>query len=81
MKSTNKILTAIGIGMAAGAVIGILLAPRKGTETRELLAKKGTRLSQDVKNGIQEGQKKFSSLKEGIREGMNNLNKKAEEMM
>jgi len=81
MKSTNKILTAIGIGMAAGAVIGILLAPRKGTETRELLAKKGTKLSQDVKNGIQEGQKKFSSLKEGIREGMNNLNKKAEEMM
>ena len=78
MKTTNKVLAAIGLGMAAGAILGVLFAPRKGKDTRELLAKKGTKLSEDVKHGIHEGQKKFNSLKEGLKDGINGLNKKAE---
>ena len=31
MKNTGKILTAIAAGAAAGAVLGILFAPDKGT--------------------------------------------------
>ena len=81
MKSTNKILAAIGLGMAAGAILGLLFAPRKGKETRELMAKKGAKLTDDVKKGIYEGQKKFNSLKEGVKQGMSNLNNKVEEMM
>jgi gas vesicle protein len=81
MRNTNKILTALGIGIAAGGILGLLLAPRKGAETREMLAKKGTQLSGTLKDGIHEGQKKFNTLKEGIKEGMNNINKKVEEVM
>jgi gas vesicle protein len=77
MRNTNKILAALGIGIAAGAIAGVLFAPRKGTETRELIAKKGTKLSNDIKDGFQEGQKKLSALKDGL----NHLNKKVEEVM
>ena len=36
--STGKVITGIVAGMAAGAVLGILLAPDKGSETRKKIA-------------------------------------------
>lgn len=81
MRNINRILAAVGIGIAAGAILGLLFAPRKGTETRKMLAKKGTQLSDTLKDGFQEGQHKFNTLKNGIREGANNINKKIEEVM
>ena len=36
--STGSVLIAFAAGAAAGAIAGILLAPRKGRETREQLA-------------------------------------------
>ena len=81
MTNTNKIVAALGIGMAAGAILGLLFAPRKGSETRELLAQKGTKITGDIKEGIQLGQKKFNSLKDGFKEGLNTINKKVEEVM
>ena len=81
MTNTNKILTAVGIGMAAGAILGLLFAPRKGSETRDLLAQKGTKFTGSIKEGTQVGQKKFNSLKDGFKEGLNTINKKVEEVM
>ena len=81
MTNTNKILTAAGIGLAAGAILGILFAPRKGKETREMLAENGKKMSGAIKEGIQEGQKKFSTIKDGFKEGLNTVNKKVEEVM
>ncbi|HLO83212.1 MAG TPA: YtxH domain-containing protein [Chitinophagaceae bacterium] len=81
MTNTNKILTAVGFGLAAGAILGLLYAPRKGSDTRELLAKKGTKISGTIKDGLHEGQKKFNSLKDGFKEGLNTINKKVEEVM
>jgi gas vesicle protein len=81
MNNTNKIFTALGIGMAAGAVLGILFAPRKGKETREILSKNGTKLTSTIKNEIHEGQRKLNSMKEGFRDSLNHLSKKAEEVL
>jgi gas vesicle protein len=81
MTNTNKILTAVGFGLAAGAILGLLFAPRKGSDTRELLAKKGTKISDTVKDGLHVGQKKFNTLKDGFKEGLNSINKKVEEVM
>ena len=50
--SKGKLLTGILAGAAAGAVIGILLAPDKGSETRKKIAKKGNDLSGSVKDGF-----------------------------
>jgi gas vesicle protein len=48
MKSGKAILGLIA-GLAAGAVIGVLLAPDKGSETRKKFAKKGEDIADDLK--------------------------------
>lgn len=49
MKTTGKVLLALSCGAAAGAILGILYAPDKGSETRKKLAKKSHDLSDKVK--------------------------------
>jgi gas vesicle protein len=77
--STSKIITALFIGAAAGAIAGILLAPDKGTETRKKIAKKSSDMADDVKA-------KMSDLAGGVKEkvqtaadGVTNLFKKGKE--
>ena len=50
--SKGKLLTGVLAGAAVGAVLGILLAPDKGSETRKKIAKKGNDLSDSVKDGV-----------------------------
>lgn len=47
MKAGNVLLGAIA-GLAAGAVLGILFAPDKGTETRKKVSKKGKEVADNV---------------------------------
>jgi gas vesicle protein len=68
MNNTGKILTALGIGIAAGAVLGILFAPDKGSETRKKIADKGRKLSEAVKEKIAEGKDKLNGLKKEVEE-------------
>lgn len=48
MKS-GKVLLGLLAGLATGAVIGVLLAPDKGSETRKKFVKKGDDLSDNIK--------------------------------
>ena len=41
MSKSSNILTALIAGAAAGAVIGLLFAPDKGTETRKKINEEG----------------------------------------
>jgi hypothetical protein len=80
MKTTNKILIALGAGAVIGGVLGILFAPDKGVETRKKLADTGNRLTDAVKTKFTKGKEKLSELNTGIKEKINGLNEKLEEL-
>ncbi|MEO6405615.1 MAG: YtxH domain-containing protein [Ferruginibacter sp.] len=72
--SSSKLLSGILLGAAAGAVLGVLFAPEKGTETRKKLAQKGGDLSDSVKN-------KFNELGEALQEKYDNIRGEAKDIM
>ena len=47
---SGKVLASVLAGAAAGAVLGILFAPDKGTETRRKLAERGADLTDNLKS-------------------------------
>lgn len=47
---TDKVVLGILGGMAAGAMLGILFAPEKGTKTRRKIMDKGTDYVDDLKD-------------------------------
>ena len=50
--SSSKIITGVLIGAVAGAVLGILFAPEKGSDTREKIRRKGADLKDNLKSRI-----------------------------
>jgi gas vesicle protein len=48
--SSGKVLLCIAAGAAAGAILGMLFAPAKGSVTRRRVAQKGTGYAEDVKD-------------------------------
>ena len=64
MKSSGKILAAVAAGIAAGAILGILFAPDKGSETRRKISERGKRFSDDAKDLMQKGRDKLNDLTE-----------------
>jgi gas vesicle protein len=64
MNNTSKILAAFAVGAAAGALLGILFAPDKGSETRRKINEEGKKMSDAVKNKFNEAKDKFNSMKD-----------------
>ncbi len=52
--STGKIISALLVGTAIGGVLGIFLAPHKGSRTYKNLLKGAKDLSDDMKDKVQE---------------------------
>lgn len=50
MNNSSKIVIGLLAGFAAGAITGILLAPKKGAVTRRYLVKKGEAYSDNIKD-------------------------------
>ncbi|MEO6547518.1 MAG: YtxH domain-containing protein [Ferruginibacter sp.] len=65
--NSGKLLSGILIGAAAGAVLGVLFAPEKGTETRGKISKKGADLKNTVKDKINDLVDGISSHYEGMK--------------
>ena len=56
----SHVLVALLAGLAAGAAIGILLAPASGKETRENLRRKGAEVKDDLSDLVNEGMDKWA---------------------
>ena len=78
MNNTGKILTAVAAGAAAGAILGVLFAPDKGSETRRKINEQGKKIADGVKDKLQKGKEKANDLKESIVKAVND---KAEELV
>ena len=76
MNTKSKILVAAAAGIAAGAVLGILFAPGKGSETRKKINEEGKKLAGGLKTACRNGKEKFNDLKEDIEHA---VKEKAEE--
>jgi len=64
--SSGKTILGVLAGFAAGALVGVLLAPEKGTDTRKKLQKMGEDYAGDLND-------KFNELKDQITEKLGNV--------
>jgi len=63
---SNKLLFGLIGGLASGALLGILLAPHKGSKTRKRIFNKGKGYADDMKG-------KFGVFMEDVMEKYNNI--------
>lgn len=70
MNKNGKILAALAAGMAVGAVLGVLFAPGKGSETRKKMKEEGRKMADDMKDKFSKGMEKLNEVKEGLKEKM-----------
>ena len=71
--NNNKLLTNLIIGAAVGAVLGLLLAPDKGSETRKKIAQKSSDLGDDLKNKYGEVKETLKGKYDSIRSDANQI--------
>jgi gas vesicle protein len=81
---SGKVFLGVLAGLAAGAVLGILFAPEKGSETRKKLAGKGEDYSDLVKEKVNEFlgsmSEKFEKVKEEVTDFAEHAYAKADDM-
>ncbi|WP_374165986.1 YtxH domain-containing protein [Arcticibacter sp. MXS-1] len=66
MSDNSKVLLALLAGVAAGAALGILFAPDKGSDTRDKLNDALKNLGDSIKDRAAEEIETFSSLKDKV---------------
>lgn len=66
MNTTSKILAAMAVGAAVGAIAGIMLAPDKGSETRRKLKEQGKKVADNLKDKFNNSKEKMNGMKEDI---------------
>ncbi len=78
-ESSSKTILAVAggfvIGALAGAVVGVLFAPDKGSETRKKVSKNITDFSEEIEDKIDEYAESIKSRKVKLAEESNNSEK------
>lgn len=82
--SAGKVLVGVIAGAAVGALVGILFAPDKGSETRKKISKKGSDTIDELKEKVEEMldvmAQKFESTKSNLSHMVDKEMKKAEDV-
>ena len=77
MTTGTKVFLGILGAAAAGVVIGLLVAPEKGSETRKRLAKTTSDWADQVSNIFKNGREEFENLKSKARHMKSTAEQKA----
>jgi gas vesicle protein len=79
--SSAKVLLGFVIGVAAGAVLGVLFAPAKGSVTRKRIARRGKDYAENVNDKLNEYAdvvtEEYDTIKEGAMDLVEKGKKKA----
>ncbi|MEX0988510.1 MAG: YtxH domain-containing protein [Bacteroidales bacterium] len=75
--SSGKVFIGILAGVTAGAILGVLLAPDKGSATRKKMTKKGKEFSDDIKDKLDDFMESVSKKFEKVKEEMSDFTEKA----
>ena len=81
MKNNEKILIALGAGLAVGGLLGVLFAPDKGCETRKDIADAGKKISDNVKKAIRAGKERCETFTEELGKQVSRVGDKMEELV
>lgn len=78
---TRNAKVALGLvgAAAAGAILGLLLAPEKGTDLRKRIRSKASDLKDQVNDYVAEGKEKLAEMKDRVMSDSNGMYKKHEE--
>jgi gas vesicle protein len=77
MNSSGKVLLGVLAGVATGAVLGILFAPDKGSETRKKIAQKGEDYVDGLKGKFDELVSNISGKYNHAKEELDGIQRKA----
>ena len=71
--STSKVLLGVVIGLAAGAMAGILMAPDSGSTTRQKLSSRGQGMVDDLKGKFNDFLDGFMSHVDTVKDDANDI--------
>jgi gas vesicle protein len=66
MANNGKLVAALLLGAAAGATLGVLYAPEKGSETRRRIAGRASELGEEISDRISRGKEAVTNLKDRV---------------
>ncbi|SHG74159.1 YtxH domain-containing protein [Pedobacter caeni] len=79
MNDNSKVLIGLLAGLAAGAALGLLFAPEKGSETRDKLSQSLKDLGDSIKDKAADEINNLSSLKDKVVSSVKNKLRQTEE--
>ena len=79
MNQSNKIITAFLAGAAAGALLGVLFAPAKGSETRAKIKEQGQKMTDEFQDVVEKGKEKMQDLRNKMNEKFSMADMREEE--
>jgi gas vesicle protein len=79
MKDNTKVLGALVLGAAAGAVLGLLFAPSAGTDLRKKIKDNADDIIDELSEKISQGKETLAGLRDRAMDKAEHLRSKAEE--
>jgi gas vesicle protein len=79
MRDNSKVLGALILGAAAGAVLGLLFAPEKGSNLRQKIKDNAGDILDELADKIEEGRETLNSLKDKMVDQTNKMKSEVED--